>query len=150
MKKIIEAIDLLIIIVLQKIGKLLGRLALFVVYFWFGFLKVVGVSSANPLVANLLEKTLPFIPANLFILLFGVYEMAIGVVFLVPKLERLAVALLIPHLITTFLPLVLMPQVTWKGFLTPTLEGQYIIKNLLIIALAFGLASHLQPLHKKI
>jgi uncharacterized membrane protein YkgB len=149
MKKIIEAIDLLILIVLKKIGVSLGRIAIFIVYFWFGFLKVIDVSPASPLITDLLTKTLPFIPANIFILLFGFYEMIIGIVFLIPGLERLAVALLVPHLITTFLPLVFLPQITWKGFLVPTLEGQYIIKNLIIIALAFSIASHLQPLYNR-
>jgi hypothetical protein len=43
----------------------------------------------------------------------------------------------------------LLPAVTWQSFFVPTLEGQYIIKNLVIIALAIALASHLEPLQKK-
>ena len=80
-----------------------------------------------------------------FIVFFGIFEMIIGIAFLVPHLERLAIALLVPHMITTFLPLIFLQSITWQGFLTPTLEGQYIIKNLVIIALAMGIAAHLQP-----
>lgn len=83
-----------------------------------------------------------------FIVFFGVYEMLIGVVFLFPNMVRLAMALLVPHMITTFLPLVLLPSVTWQAFFVPTIEGQYIIKNLVIIALALAIASHLEPMRK--
>ena len=75
--------------------------------------------------------------------------MLVGISFLIPGLERLAIALLMPHMITTFMPLVLLPSITWKGFFTPTLEGQYIIKNLVIIALAFSIAARLKPLKVK-
>jgi uncharacterized membrane protein YkgB len=43
-------------------------------------------------------------------------------------------------------PLVLVPEYTWQSFLVPTLEGQYIIKNMVIIAVAIGIASLTQPL----
>ncbi len=123
---------------------LFARIALFIVFFWFGALKLFGDSPANPLVAGLLEKTLPFITFNTFIFLFGIYEMIIGVVFLIPGLEKVAIALLVPHMLTTFMPLVLLPSVTWQGPFVPTLEGQYIIKNFVIIALALSLITHVR------
>jgi uncharacterized membrane protein YkgB len=49
-------------------------------------------------------------------------------------------------MIATFLPLFILPQETWSGFLVPTLEGQYIIKNLVLIAAAIGIAAHLHPM----
>jgi hypothetical protein len=49
---------------------------------------------------------------------------------------------------TTFGPLVLLTEETWQSFLVPTLEGQYIIKNLVIISTAIGIASHLHPIKK--
>lgn len=143
------ALDRAIIETLRKISIPLAHIALFVVFFWFGALKVIGNSPANPLVATLLERTLPFITFNQFIVLFGIYEMIIGLAFLIPHLERLAIALLVPHMITTLMPLILLPAVTWQGWFVPTLEGQYIIKNLVIIGLAIALASHLEPMKKK-
>ena len=50
--------------------------------------------------------------------------------------------MLIPHAITTFAPLVLLPGLVWKSFFVPNLIGQYIIKNLVIIALAIFIASY--------
>lgn len=117
----------------------LARVALFVIYFWFGILKLFAVSPANPLVASLLERTLPFLTFSQFILFLGVYEMLIGLAFLMPGWERRAFLLIIPHMLMAWAPLFLLSQITWSGFMTPTLEGQYILKNVLIISLAISL-----------
>jgi uncharacterized membrane protein YkgB len=53
-------------------------------------------------------------------------------------------------MITTFGPLVLLPQYTWKGFMIPTLAGHYIIKNLIIIALAIAVASNIGDFREKV
>ncbi len=127
----------------------LARIALFVVFFWFGALKVVGLSPANALVAALLQMTLPWWGFSSFIVVFGLFEMLIGILFLWPRTWKLAFFLLALHMVTTFMPLVLLPDVVWQAPFAPTLEGQYIIKNLVIIALAFSVISHLHPVHKK-
>lgn len=123
----------------EKSMYMFSRFAIALVYVWFGALKLVGASPANPLIAELLERTLPFITFDQFIIIFGIFEVAIGLLFLLPKTQRLAIWLLIPHLIMTAGPLLLLPTVAWSGFLVPTLEGQYIIKNVLIIAVAFNI-----------
>ena len=145
----ISTIDVHIISWLRRYSVVLARASLFLVFFWFGILKIVSTSPANPLVEALLHHTLPFISFERFIVLFGAYEMLIGIAFLIPGLERIAIALLIPHTLTTVLPLFFLPQITWQSFLTPTLEGQYIIKNCVIIALAFTIAAHLHPMKKE-
>jgi uncharacterized membrane protein YkgB len=123
----------------------MSRFAIFVVYFWFGALKVFALNgAANPLVIALLSKTLPGISPDSFLVAFGVLEMLIGLIFIIPHLERLGIFILALHLFTTILPLFIMPDYTWQGFLVPTLEGQYIIKNILIIALAVGILGHLR------
>ena len=127
---------------LQKISFLFSRFAIFLVYFWFGALKVFGDSPANPLVSSLLGKTLPFISFSTFIIALGCFEMLIGVMFLYSKLDKWSAGLLAVHLFTTFMPLILLPAMAWQGFMTPTLEGQYIIKNILILALAVVILSH--------
>lgn len=134
--------------ILKKITIPFARISLFIIFFWFGALKLIDVSPANPLVESLLNKTLPFIGFNQFIVLLGIWEMIIGVAFLIPRRERIAIVLLIPHMITTFMPLVLLPGIAWKGFLTPTLEGQYMIKNILIVALAVYIFSSTKPIKK--
>jgi uncharacterized membrane protein YkgB len=83
-----------------------------------------------------------------FLVLFGLFECLIGVLFLIKGMERVVIPLLIIHMITTFGPLVYLPEETWQKFMVPTLEGQYIIKNVVLIAAAVGIAAHLHPLKK--
>ena len=113
-----------------------ARISFFIVYFWFGILKILGESPASPLVQALQTKTLPFLSFNQFIIFFSLYEMLIGVLFLIPKLTRLTYVLFMLHMITTMMPLFLLPEYSWQKMLVPTLEGQYMIKNLILIALA--------------
>jgi uncharacterized membrane protein YkgB len=58
----------------------------------------------------------------------------------VPRLTRLALVLLAGHVAATLLPLLVLPAISWQGALVPTLEGQYIIKNVLIVAAAITVA----------
>jgi uncharacterized membrane protein YkgB len=116
-----------------------SRAALFIIYAWFGALKVLGFSPANPLVDKLLAVTMPFMTFSTFIVLFGIFEVIIGILFLFPKLTKITTYLFAVHMVTTFLPLVLLTTTTWSAFLVPTLEGQYIIKNLALIAVVASL-----------
>lgn len=113
-----------------------ARIALSVIYIWFGALKVMGLSPANPLVAGLLERTMPFISFDVFIVWFGIFEVIIGVLFLIPKMDRITLWLFAGHMVTTIMPLCLLPAVAWSKMWVPTLEGQYMIKNIALIALA--------------
>ncbi|MEK7184512.1 MAG: hypothetical protein AAB683_00030, partial [Patescibacteria group bacterium] len=123
MRSYLEKFDILSIHFIRRISIPFARFALFTVFFWFGILKIFGTSPANPIVMSLLSATIPFLPWNTFIIIFAVYEMIIGIAFIIPKCERLAIALLIPHMIMTLLPLFFLEAMTWQGFLTPTLEG---------------------------
>ena len=118
-----------------------SRFALFLVYFWFGILKVIGESAASPMVLGLLDSTLPFLEPGMFLIGFGAFEVLIGTLFLFPRVQNFALALLALHMVAVFLPLALLPALSWQGFLVPTIEGQYIVKNILIIALALNIAT---------
>lgn len=126
---------------LRRISLPLSRIAFFLVFFWFGILKMMELSPAHGVVHTIYEHTAWFIPWKMFILLFGAYECLIGIIFLFPGKEKWALYLLIPHAITTFGPLAVLPGLTWKSFMVPNLIGQYIIKNLVIISLAIFIAS---------
>ncbi|PIR87016.1 MAG: hypothetical protein COU11_02180 [Candidatus Harrisonbacteria bacterium CG10_big_fil_rev_8_21_14_0_10_49_15] len=127
----------------------MARIALFVVFFWFGILKVFAFSPASQMVSDLLAITMPFMESATFLVWFGVFEVLIGILFLIPRAERAAILVLGVHLVMTSLPLLLMPAHTWSAWFVPTLEGQYIIKNVLIIALAFPIAGHIQHKHPR-
>ncbi len=144
----IVVFDKTVLKMVRSLAVPMERIALFIVFFWFGFLKLLDVSPANPLVADLLMRTMPFWEFKSFVVFLGLWEMLIGIAFLIKGWERLAIALLAPHMVTTVMPFVFLPGVVWQGFFIPTLEGQYIIKNIVIAALALGLAARLQPLQK--
>ena len=145
-----QSLDVQIISFFRKISMPIARVGLFVIFFWFGILKVFGLSPASGIVENLFNHTFPFMSFGTFLILFGLFECLIGILFLIRGAERVVIPLLFIHMITTFGPLFLLPQETWNGFLIPTLEGQYIIKNLVVIATAIGIAANLQPISKRI
>jgi len=114
------------------------RLALAVIFVWFGLLKPLGLSPAAPLVRATTAELPVFEPA-VWLNLIGWWEVAIGVTFLHPGTVRIAIALLGLQMVGTFMPLVLLPSVAFQDGRIPyglTMEGQYIVKNLLIIAAA--------------
>lgn len=112
-------------------GHFLLRLSLGVVFVWFGALKVIGVSPANELV----ERTVYWLPPSFFLPLLGWWEVAIGVCLIVKPLVRAALFLLFLQMPGTFLPLLILPHVCFIHIpFVPTMEGQYIIKNLVLIS----------------
>ena len=144
----LRTIDITLIHLFRKISIPVARFGIFVIFFWFGSLKVVGLSPASGLVQALFEQTIPWMEFSTFIVLFGVFECLIGILFLIRGYERIAIILLFIHMVTTFMPLFLLPEVTWTKAFVPTLEGQYIIKNLVVIATAIGIAAHVHPTRK--
>lgn len=135
---------------LKQLSVLLSRISLFVIYFWFGLLKVIGLSPASGMVQELFDKTvdpilsllhISFITSNTFVVLFGVFEVIIALLFIIPGKERWAICAFFAHMITTGLPLFFLKASVWTGILVPTLEGQYVIKNLALIACAITIWS---------
>lgn len=109
------------------------RIAIGVVFIWFGGLKVFDVSPA----ADLVAATVYIVPPDIFVPILGVWEVVIGLCLLYRPLIRIGILLLFFQLPGTFLPLVLLPEVTFVTFpYALTVEGQYIIKNLVIIGAA--------------
>ena len=145
----IKNIDLHIIKFFQKHWIATARFSIAVVFIWFGMLKVLGLSPAGSLVHNLFESSIHFVSFESFYTFFTWFEVVIGILFLIPKMTRIVMPLLAIHMITTFGPLVLLPDASWSGFMVPTLVGQYIIKNLVIIAAAMGIIAHLHPIENK-
>lgn len=129
-----------------RIGEPFLRLAIGVVFIWFGALKTIGdLSPAYQLVA----ATVYWLTPDVIVPLLGLWEVAIGVAFLFTPLTRLAIFLLALQMPGTFLPLVLLPDVCFSVFpFGLTLEGQYIVKNLVIIGSAIVIGSNLAGRNK--
>jgi uncharacterized membrane protein YkgB len=145
----IKNIDKTIIARLRVLALPIARGAVFIVYFYFGILKLLGESPASPLATALTEKTIGLQYFDTAFMVLAVFECAIGVLFLIPKATRIVVPLLLIHLLIVCSPLVLVPHLAWVHPFVPTLEGQYIIKNVLLVAIALGVAAQTKPLAKK-
>ena len=81
---------------------------------------------------------MPFLSAENWTYVIGLWEILIALCFLFKKTTIIAMILLFVQMSGTFLPLIILPEVTFQDsnpFL-PTLEGQYIIKNIIIITAA--------------
>ena len=123
---------------MRQKGILALRLSFGIIFIWFGVLKPLGLSPAEPLVIATVQW-LPFFDGEWWLAIIGWWEVAIGVAFLFRRTIRVAIALLALQMVGTFMPLILLPDVTFQaGHLPygPTMEGQYIIKNLMIISAA--------------
>lgn len=133
-----KEIDLKISSFMNKWGVLAIRISLGIIFIWFGILKTLGLSAAEPLVKSTVGW-MPFFNTGQWVIIIGWWELIIGLFFLFHKTIRIAIALLALQMVGTFLPLIILTEVTFQpGRIpyAPTIEGQYIIKNLLIISAA--------------
>ena len=118
---------------MHKHGMFFLRISLGIVFIWFGLLKIHGLSPAN----QLIERTVYWFRPEVFIPILGWWEVAIGVGLLIKPLIRLALFLLFLQMPGTMLQLVLLPGVCFTKFpFGLTIEGQYIIKNLVLLSAA--------------
>ena len=144
----ISSFDKVIIGWSKKLYVPVARLAIFIIYFYFGILKILRLSPASPLAESLTAKTVGAQHFDSLFIVLAVFECVIGILFLFPKLTRVVIPLLFVHLLVVCSPLVLLPSEIWVHPFVPSLEGQYIIKNVALIAIAMGIAATTAPLKK--
>lgn len=127
----LDKLDQTITRFMARYGAPIMRIGLGVVFFWFGALKLFpGLSPAEELVRN----TTYFVNPDWFIPVLAVWEMVIGLGLVFNVFMRLTLLLLFLQMPGTALPLVVLPEAVWTQFpYGLTLEGQYIIKNLVLI-----------------
>ncbi len=125
-------------------GLLILRVALGVVFLWFGALKFFpGLSPAQDLAARTIEAlSFGVVPPSVSLPVLAAWEVAIGLGLLIGHWMRAILLLLFVQMLGTITPLVLFPTETWTVFpIAPTLEGQYIIKNVVLVAAAIVLGA---------
>ena len=108
------------------------RVALAVVFIWFGALKVLGVSP----VEDLVTKVVFWVPKVAAIQILGWTEIFVGVALLFRFATRAAMALFFVHMPGTFLVLVLHPELAFQhgNPLLLTTIGEFVLKNLVLLA----------------
>jgi uncharacterized membrane protein YphA (DoxX/SURF4 family) len=132
-----EQIDLILIRWMAKNGVPLLRSSLGVIFLWFGVLKFFpGLSPAQSLAGSTIEVlTFGIIPSSTAVLLLAIWESLIGLGLISGKFLRGTLLLLWLQMLGTLTPLFIFPQLTFTAIpYAPTLEGQYIIKNLVLIS----------------
>jgi uncharacterized membrane protein YkgB len=119
------------------------RVSIGVVFLWFGVLKFwPGLSPADQLAMETIDTLfLGLVPETLARVSLAILETTIGVGLIFGKALRLTLLLLIGQMFGTVTPLVLFPDVTWAGFLVPTLAGQYILKNTVLVSAALTIGA---------
>lgn len=140
----IDRIDRRITTAMADHGLTALRVALGIVFLWFGALKLVpGLSPAEDLAGRTIEAlTAGLVPRAIALPVLALWEVGIGLGLLVGRWMRVTLLLLFVQMLGTVTPLVLFPGETWIKFpIAPTLEGQYIIKNIVLVTAAIVLGA---------
>jgi len=144
LSSVYDRLDRRITDTLARIGVPAIRIALGIVFFWFGILKLFpGLSPAEDLAARTIQ-TLSFgaIGPSVSLPVLATWECLIGLGLLTGRFLRATLLLLALQMLGTLTPLFLFPAETWTHFpYAPTLEGQYIIKNVVLVAGAIVVGS---------
>lgn len=120
------------------------RISLGLVFLGFGILKYIpGVSPAQDLaVTTTAMLTFGLIPDGVALVLIATMECSIGLLLITRKALRSALYLLVVQLLGILSPLVLLPERLFSGpFHAPTLEGQYVLKDIVLVAAAMVIAT---------
>jgi len=124
---------------LARYGILITRLGLGVVFFWFGILKFFpGLSPAQDLAARTIERlSFGLVGPEVSVPFLAGWESLIGLGLLSGRFLRATLLLLAVQMLGTLTPLFLFPAEVFTQIpYAPTLEGQYIIKNVVLIGAA--------------
>jgi len=145
-EKHLNKLDLQITGWMQKYGLTVLRIGLGIVFLWFGILKFFkGLSPAEDLVRN----TIYFVDPDFFIPVLALWESLIGIGLITGKFMRTTLLLLFLQMPGTALPLLILPEKVWTIFpYALTLEGQYIIKNLVLIGAGLVIGANVRNTNK--
>ncbi|MBA3870331.1 MAG: DoxX family membrane protein [Anaerolineae bacterium] len=124
---------------MAKNGVTLLRISVGIVFFWFGVLKFVpGLSPADELATRTISAlTFGIVRPEISRPVLASWECLIGLGLITGLFMRATLLLLFVQMMGTITPLVLFPHETWTVFpIVPTLEGQYILKNMVLITAA--------------
>jgi uncharacterized membrane protein YphA (DoxX/SURF4 family) len=135
----LDRLDARITDALARMGVPVLRIGLGIVFLWFGVLKFFpGLSPAEDLAARTIEAiTFGIVGPQVSLPILAAWETVIGIGLLSGRFLRATLFLLAVQMVGTLMPLVLFSAETFSRFpFAPTLEGQYIIKNVVLIGAA--------------
>ncbi|MFJ9396001.1 DUF417 family protein [Streptomyces californicus] len=122
------------------------RVTVGIVFFGFGVLKLFpSASPAEQLAVDAATKmTLGMVPETVLLLSLAALETAIGIGLIVGRrLLRPALVAFFLHMGGVFSTLLLLPDAMWQPHSpAPTMEGQYVVKNVVLVAVCLVVAAH--------
>ena len=118
------------------------RISLAIVFIWFGWLKVIGASPVFDLVAN----SVYWISPDFFVPFLGYWEILVGIGLLFRFQLRLTLLLFWLQMAGTFIVLIVQPDIAFQAGnpLLLTTEGEFVIKNLILITAGLVIGSTIQ------
>jgi len=122
---------------MARYGITLLRLSIGIIFLWFGSLKFFpGLSPAEDLAARTIQVlSFGWVPPPIALLVLAAWECAVGLGLILGVYLRATLLLLWLQMAGTVTPLFIFPQEVFSQFpYAPTLEGQYIIKNLVLVS----------------
>ena len=123
----------------------LERRAIGALFAWFGLNKLLGFKSATSIIAETVYLGTPDSTARLL----GLWELAIGLCLVIYPLARVGLGLLAIRLPGTMLALILKADVCWHQPFVPTIQGQYLIKDVVLITAAMVIGGTLRTEHRE-
>ncbi|MFD1150038.1 hypothetical protein [Saccharothrix hoggarensis] len=116
------------------------RAVIGLLYVWFGGLKVVpGLSPVDDLAGHAMSAmTMGLVKPAVSMPLLAVAEILIGIGLITGKLPRTTVLVAFGHMAGIFLTVFILPGEIWAAWGVPTLNGQYVLKNVVLVC---GLAN---------
>jgi uncharacterized membrane protein YkgB len=138
----IVAADLQVLRFLNRHSLTLLRFSLAVVFIWFGALKVFGVTP----VAELVSSVVYWVDPDWFVPFLGFLEIAVGLGLLFSVGMRIVLFVFVAQMIGTFLVLIIRPDIAFQNGnpLLLTTEGEFVIKNLVLISAGLTVGARLQ------
>jgi uncharacterized membrane protein YkgB len=118
------------------------RISFGILFLWLGALKVIpGVSPAEPL----MKAALPdFVPKDVFIRFAAVWELLVGIGFLTGRYPRVVLLMVFATMAVTLSIPIQAPARVWTTFpFVLSFEGEYVVKDLVIVTCAIVLASYI-------
>lgn len=137
LNRLFEQVDVALTNWMARYGVPLLRISLGLVFLWFGVLKFFpDLSPAEDLAARTIETmTFGIVQENVSLPVLAAWETLIGLGLITGRYVRATLLLLALQMVGTVMPVFLFPDEVFTRIpYAPTLEGQYIFKNLVIIS----------------
>ncbi|MDO8574476.1 MAG: DUF417 family protein [bacterium] len=106
------------------------RVSLGLIFFWFGTLKVFGLTP----VAEVVGIVSPFLAGGTGIIILGAVEVLIGICLMFNWFQKTSLVALVLHLLGTFLVFIMGPEMMFQPvFPVLTLAGEFVFKNIVLV-----------------